>query len=273
MAKNRKKRYKKRNKPYPPLSRLDKGIYSFSLIVSVILVNGAIFGIFDIQDTFFYRNSDVLAFAPYGSAWALIPYGIMVTAILILLLSKLDSKRPIFGNKKIDYYNTTKYRFVLPIFDKRYIDRTLTKEKLVNVSIKIFVISFIFLCTCILSLNSLCHRYEFTQNEILKVNVKGEIVENFSYDEIEAYSVETPYHRVGNRGVGSYYLGFSVELPNGELVAPDTFSGLRDIEAFYKICQNLNNADKTVDADIERYIERHSLTREEKSMLREIFSQ
>ncbi len=272
MAKNRRKRHKKRNKPYPPLSSLDKGIYSFSLIIAIILVCGAIWGILDVQDTF-YRNPEVLAFATYGSVWAQVPYGIMIIAILILLLSKLDSKRPIFGNKKIDYYNTTKYRLVLPIFDKRYIDRTITKEKAIKFTVKFCIVCILFVCASLLSLNSLCHRYEFTQTEINKCNAKGEIVESYRYDEIEAYSVSTPYHRVGNRSIGSFYLGFSLELPNGELVSPDTFSGLKDIEAFYKVCQSLKNADKTVEDDIERYISRHYLSEEEEKMLREIFSQ
>ena len=47
----------------------------------------------------------------------------MVPFFLFYIFNIIDSqynKKPIFGNKKIDYYNTSSHKFILPLFDKRY---------------------------------------------------------------------------------------------------------------------------------------------------------
>ena len=272
MATNKKKRYKKRNKPYPPLSRLDKAIYYVGAILFMVLTSGAIYGIIDIQETLFFKRSDVLAFASYGSIRNIVPYGIMIAVIFLILLEKIQKQRPIFGNKEINYYDSSRYRFVLPVFDKRYTDRTLTKEKIIKASIKTSVIAILFVCSAFLSMNSICQRYEFTENEIRKCNATGETVSTISYDIINEYEVKEYSHRIG--GINSvssvYYPGFEIILPDGEIISADLYNGLKDIEAFYKIDKALEGAEKTVTLDAEKYIERRSLTPEEERMLREI---
>lgn len=268
MAKNKKKRYKKRKKPYPPLSRLDKAIYYVGAILFMVLTSGAIYGIIDIQETLFFKRSDVLAFASYGSIRNIVPYGIMIAVIFLILLEKIQKQRPIFGNKEINYYDSSRYRFVLPVFDKRYTDRTLTKEKIIKASIKASVITILFVCSAFLSLNAICQRYEFTDTEIRKCNAKGETVSTISYDIINEYEVKEYSHRIG--GINSvsrvYSLGFEIILPDGEIISADLYNGLKDIEAFYKIDKALEGAEKTVKLDAEDY----SLTPEEERMLREI---
>lgn len=273
MAKNRKKKYKKKDKPYPPLSKLDKTVYWVISVMTAVLTMGAIYGIFDIQTYLFFENSEVLAFGAYGSVWAVVPYGFTIISIFIIIIDKLSNKRPIFGNKKVDYYNTTRHQFILPLFDKRYIDRTITKEKAVKVTVKIAVIAVLLLSTSLLSLNSLCHRYEFTETSINKCNEKGEIIESYNYEEIEKYAIRTPYHRFSPKTLGVETVGFEVTLPNGEILTPDLFSGLRDIESLYKIDKLLDGAEKSVDSDFEDYINSHNFSAEEEQMLREIYSE
>ena len=272
MAKNKKKRYKKRKKPYPPLSRLDKAIYYVSAILLTILSLGAIYGIIDIQGTLFFKRSDVLAFASYGSIWNIVPYGLMIAVTFLIVLEKLQKKRPVFGNKEVNYYDSTRYRFILPVFDKRYTDKTLTKEKIIKVSIKTSVIAILFVCSALLSLHGICQRYEFTDTEIRKCNARGETIETISYDSIKEYEIAEHTHRIG--GINSvsrvYSPGFEIVLPDGEIISADLYNGLKGIEAFYKIDKALEGAEKTVKLDAQEYIDRHSLTDEEERMLREI---
>lgn len=271
MAKNKKKRYKKRKKPYPPLSRLDKAIYYVSAILLTILSLGAIYGIIDIQGTLFFKRSDVLAFASYGSIWNIVPYGLMIAVTFLIVLEKLQKKRPVFGNKEVNYYDSTRYRFILPVFDKRYTDKTLTKEKIIKVSIKTSVIAILFVCSALLSLHGICQRYEFTDTEIRKCNARGETIETISYDSIKEYEVATYSHRSGTRShTVLYHLGFKIVLPNSETISPDLYIGLKDIDSLYKIDKALKGKPKAVRLDAQEYIDRHSLTDEEERMLREI---
>ena len=79
-----------------------------------------------------FKNDDVLAFDITEKFFRIVPFWMLVVIVTFICLERLTSKNPLFGNKKIDYYNTTFYRFILPPFDKRYTERVFTKEKIIT---------------------------------------------------------------------------------------------------------------------------------------------
>lgn len=275
MAKNKRKHYKKRNKSYPPLSKLDRFIYSFIQISSTVLTLGGIYGLLDIQSLLFLKDENVLAFYTYDSIAAHIPYAIAIISVYGFLLSLTGSGKPLFGDKKHDYYNTTKYKFVLPVFDKRYKDITLTKKNIVKWLTRTIVVIFILILTSLLSFSNLCKRYEFTENEIKKLNFYNKTIETYSYDDIESYSPCISRHKIGRYGSGSLFVGFEILLKNGERLSPDHFIGLRDIKSLYTIDSLIDDGKKKVDYhNFENFLNtRKSLSVNEKEMLNDIFEQ
>ena len=89
----------------------------------------------------FRQNSEAFAFCETSSFLRIVPFWIVCFVIFGIIFFRSTSKKPIFGNKKIDYYNTTFYKFVLPPFDKRYTKLFWTKEKIRNVLIKTTVMA------------------------------------------------------------------------------------------------------------------------------------
>ncbi|MGN1442224.1 MAG: hypothetical protein ACI4XE_00140 [Acutalibacteraceae bacterium] len=118
MAKSKPRKRKIRNKPYPPLSRIDKQIYT---IFSIVLI-GAGYGVV-------YLYAYLLRKLPFTDAgvlacdynWSVI-FALPIFFIFIIWLGELYQKtvmckRPIFGNKNVNY-NDTKYEKVTPLFSK-----------------------------------------------------------------------------------------------------------------------------------------------------------
>ncbi len=272
MAKS-KKSNKKRDKSYPPLSKLDRFIYSTIQIVSTVLVLGALYGIFDIQTHLFLKDENVLAFSGYGSVWANVPYAITVIIIFGIIISKTTSGKPLFGNKKHDYYNTTKYKFVLPVFDKRYTKRTLSKQKIIKATITVGVIIAVLVYTSIISFGSLCKRYELREDMIYKLNSKGETVEAFSYDDVKSFTPTVTLEKLGTKGLGSWHIGFRLVLSNNETITATTFIGLKDLNALHKIDMKIKDEVKQAEKhNLNRYLAQlKTLSEDEKTMLNEIY--
>ena len=118
MAKSKKKkRPQKRYKSYPPLSRTDKFLYASLEVIGFIFIFGFLYGHENIIGLFVFRNQEILSFEVRLTMFLMAPF------IFFYLFSIIDpqfSKKPVFGNKKVDYYNTLDYKFILPLFDKRY---------------------------------------------------------------------------------------------------------------------------------------------------------
>lgn len=274
MAKQKKKK-SNHKKGYPPLSKTDKFITTIVPIVAVIFMYTILLGYEWFSPYFIFRqNSKTLAFCETSSFLRIVPFWIVCFIVFGVIFFRSTSKKPIFGNKKIDYYNTTFYKFVLPPFDKRYTKLFWTKEKIRNVLIKTIVSLLLVIVTFIYGLGGVISRWEITDSNIMKFGTDNEIEESYAYDDIISYEVYSTLRSTHGKHATFYSeLGFAVTLNNEEILCFDLDSINGGITGLYKLDKLLSGKNKTVvDDRLERYINTHSLSDEELKMLTEIYA-
>ena len=274
MAKQKKKKHIHK-KSYPPLSKLDKATYYLLAIVPEILLLGIPLGYECFSPYFIFKSSETLAFCSTTHLWRIIPFLFVILVLFIISVERLTCKKPIFGNKKIDYCNTGLYKSVLPPFDKRYVKKFWTKDKIKKAMIKTVITSIIIIVTFVYGIGGVVSRCEITDSNIIKYGTVNQIEESYTYDDISSYKVySTISSTVTGRGKTFYpELGLEVTLDNGEALNfnLDFINGY--IEGFYKLDKLLGGINKSVDdSDLERYIKQHTLSDEEIKMLEEIYN-
>lgn len=118
MAKQRKKR-KNRLQP-PPLSNLDKFLYNAIIFVLVLLYFGAIILCFYLYERIAFADSNVVLYAERWTFLLMVPiFIVFAVGVLGFFAEGLASKKPIFGNKEIDYFSTTRYESVRFLFQRK----------------------------------------------------------------------------------------------------------------------------------------------------------
>ena len=274
MAKQKKKK-NKHKKGYPPLSKTDKFIATIVPIISVILMYTILLGYEWFSPYLvFKQNSNALAFCETSSFLRIVPFWIVCFVIFGIIFFRSTSKKPIFGNKKIDYYNTTFYKFALPPFDKRYTKLFWAKEKIRNVLIKTTVIALLIIITFIYGLGGVISRWEITDSRIIKYGADNIIEESYTYDDISSYEVYSTLRSTHGKHATFYSeLGLAITLNSEERLCFDLDFINNGITGLYKLDKLLSGKDKTVvDDRLERYINTHSLSDEELKMLTEIYT-
>lgn len=115
-----KKSKKKNRNRRPPLSFLDKCIYWFILLLSFVFSLLLIFCFEDITTVIAFRNSSVVAYNNHASFLFVTPLLLYIEiSALVFCITALDGKKPIFGNKKIQYGETPWAKDCFPLFDSR----------------------------------------------------------------------------------------------------------------------------------------------------------
>ena len=115
-----KKSKKKNRSRRPPLSLLDKSIYWLGLILSFIFSLLFVYCFEDITGVIAFRDSAVVAYNSHASFLFVMPLLLYVEiSALVFCISALESKKPIFGNRKVQYGDTPWTKDCFPLFDSR----------------------------------------------------------------------------------------------------------------------------------------------------------
>lgn len=115
-----KKSKKDRRKRRPPLSLLDKSIYWLGLFLSFILSLLFVYCLGSITDIIAFQDSSVVAYNSHVSFLFGMPVVLYVeTSAFVFCIAALEGKKPIFGNKKIQYGETPWAKDWFPLFDSR----------------------------------------------------------------------------------------------------------------------------------------------------------
>ncbi len=271
MAKSKKS--VKHKKKYPPLSKQDKFIYScFEVIGAIIVITSMdIYKIFAHLITF--KKTEILAYEERWSVLLLFP---VIFFLLFLVLKPTWKKLPIIGNKKIDYFNRTKFKAVFPVFDDRYKNN---EEYLKNRKI-FFKKSVIYFCVFISLLSIGCMgcigRHEFNENGIVTYSILNNKTAEYSYDEVESFRVSADRNSVrSTRGIHYYTYGMSLtmNMNNGETFTA-SYDRARDVYALEKIKNQLKDKKKTVDTYyLQDFIDRYDFTDDELQVIDKIFEE
>ncbi len=272
MAKSKKKRQPVK-KGYPPLSKADKFLYAALEVVGAIFIFAFLYEHDNIIGFFVLKSTEVLSFQERFTMFLMVPF---IFFYLCYILDSQYSKKPIFGNKKVDYYNTLNHKFILPLFDKRYnnIARyTETRRKiLIKFSIWLCVLTLLFT----LGILGCIGRHEFSREGITTYSIFNNVINEYSYSEVESYKVEVYYHRsFRSRGL-SYTdsdINLTVYFENGDNYTA-SYNTAQDVYALEEIDKILKGKKKTVDSHLlQNFISRHDLSDDELKVIYRLFEQ
>lgn len=272
MAENKKKkRQKKRHKPYPPLSKKDKAIYTGIDVLGAFLLLASVFGYEILAPVFVFKSSDILAFQERGTIFLLIPFAL---TLLLLLCDSTRKKIPIFGNKNVDYYNTSTHRFTMPLFDERYKNINNYQRQRKKIFKKIAVYSLVLVILLCAGLLGCLGRHEFDNNGITTYSVFNKPIEKYDYNNVESYTVKAlrSIHR-RNRGLGytTYELNLTITIYGGKTFNAN-YDFARDIYAMKELDSLLAGKPKKVDDScLREFIDSHNLSEDELKVLYELF--
>lgn len=115
------KKSKKENRSFrPPLSLLDKSIYWIGLILSFVFSLLFAYCFEDITGVIAFRDSAVVAYKSHASFLFVMPLLLYIEcSALVFCIMALEGKKPIFGNRKVQYGETPWAKDCFPLFDSR----------------------------------------------------------------------------------------------------------------------------------------------------------
>ena len=242
MAKS--KKAVKRKKKYPPLSIEDKFLYAFSEISGAIILVSLVYFYELIVHVFAFRNSDVLAIQSRWTVMLFVP----VTIFWLLLVVNMNiSKRPVIGNKKIDYCSPD-FKPVFPLIDKRYKNNEKYKagrKKFIKTTAVCFGVFIVLLSV---GIAGGLGRHEFNENGIYTYGILNNNLAQYSYDDVESYSVNAVSKNITRtRGLShrTYDIIIIVETADGKTFTA-SYDMARDIYALEKIDNLLEGKNKAV---------------------------
>ena len=265
MAKSKKKSKRNHKKRIPPLSATDKTIYYGAAILQLIICCAASLIISNKKDEEYF-SINILASSRNATVF-------LGTAILfysaILCVFLCTRKKPLFGNKKIDYYDTSRYIEAYPIFDKRFYDKKTIHTFIAKASLLLIVIPLFLSVLCIPGFTG---RTEITEKGIIKYNIHNEIVKTEPIEHIKRYSLNSTKSSPVYRSYSDYNIEFELATYNGEnyvFIA----SEFRDFEAMKELDNLLSGKPKTIvnDSWLNIFIKRNCKTKHEKQIILDLF--
>lgn len=209
-----KKKKKKQRKNQPQLSKLDKGIYFAITLVTISILVGLPYLIDDLRAAYFFSDTNTVAWSDrMTSLWFIPPFLILGLTVVLFLEDKLEKRKAIFGNKKVDY---TKHNYQFyPIFykgnkPKRKISESEKKER------KFFVMAWLilFIISCGFGCLGIFGRTELTRDgRIIKHSVFNTIKEQYYVSDISEIEYET-YLQGVTKGYDYSTYGIIIRLKN-----------------------------------------------------------
>lgn len=273
MSKSKKKKQSDKHKKSLPLSKQDKILYTCIQTFGVLILVFFIYGYEVLSPVFIFKKADVLAFETRWTMLLLVP---LVFTWLIFILNFTCNKIPIIGNKKVDYYISDKYKFVLPLFDKRYKNNENYKKRQKKALNKILIWFCIFSVLLSVGVMGCVGRHEFNADGIVTYSIFNNRLAEYSYDDVESYSVSADTHYISRpRGLSYriYDVALVVNLSDGNSFSA-SYEMARDIYAFEKIDSMLKDKSKTVNSDhLQDFVSKYDFSEDELKVLYKIFEE
>lgn len=182
MSKHKKK--KQREISPPPLSKLDIFIYNAIIIAIVLFALLILFGSNYVAEFVGYADENVMLSYSRWTLLFLFPvFCIVVFPILYFFVMGLEEKKPIFGNKNINYFSTTRYSKAEFLFKKK----NNPKDKKIKVIVVFILVMVAIICTVF----SLFGRNSIYNNGDIKVHsVINTVKKEYLIDNILSVTIE-----------------------------------------------------------------------------------
>ncbi len=207
-----KKKKKKQKENKPQLSKLDKGIYFSITLLAISVLIGLPYLIDALRASYFFSNPDTVAWSDrMTSLWFIPPFFVVIITVIVFCEDRLDKRKAIFGNKKVDY---TKHNYQFyPVFYKgNKPKRKMTEEQ--KKEQKFFVIAWLILFSlcCGLGCLGIFGRTELRRDgQIVKYSVFNNVKEQYYLSDIEEIEYTSYLENVA-KGQDYYTYGIKIQL-------------------------------------------------------------
>ncbi len=281
-----KKKKKKQKVNKPQLSKLDKAIYFALTLIALSTLVGSPYLIDALRANYFFSDPNTVAWSDsLTSLWFIPAFFVIIITVLLFCEDRLNKRKAIFGNKKIDY---TKYNHQFyPIFykgNKPKIKKTEEQKKERKILVIAWLVLF-FIC-CSLGCLGIFGRTELTRNgQIITYSVFNNVKEHYYVSDIKEIEYAT-YLQVVTKGRDYYTYGIKIHLKDSDkhfvfeeqdfantdgqssfTTSLDDMKYLRD--SVYKDKKIIYN----IEAPLEKIIEDYNMTPEEIEKLYEFFNE
>ncbi|MCM1544507.1 MAG: hypothetical protein NC110_04325 [Ruminococcus sp.] len=260
---------KKKKKRYPKLSDADQLIYKG--IGVVLLITDALIlwlSFFSVMHKKFFVPG-VMAVTNQELRGLTLP---LTFYLLIVGCICLVSKKPIIGNKKINYLKLkAKYHQVMPVFDKRYINR----NRIILFCTKVIAFLVVGIVAVIMFNASVTSRTEISQSGIDKYSATNVQSAHYEFDDITEYKLYIDTLRYGFLDTPLFKhdaeLYVSLKFDDGKTLLFNS-ENFKDVQSLRQTDKLIGNKHKTADSTgLDSFINCRSFTDEEKEIIRELF--
>ncbi len=201
--KNKKKKSRKK-KFAPPLSKIDNFLYTLILIVFIAIDMTTLVVYLKIAEWIAFSVDNVVAYSVRGTVFLSLPlFFVFVIATIGYFGNAYNERRPILGNKKVNYKSTANYESVQFLFRKSKKTSTENEKKLKSTYIKIFsiIVSLFF----VLSLGGLFGRNTINESgEIKSYSIFNTVKNEWFVDDVSSLNLNVGLTRTGYRSVTFY---------------------------------------------------------------------
>ena len=275
MSKHKKK--KQREYSPPPLSNIDIFTYSVITIVVVFLALSAFFGIFYVAEVICYADEIVMLSYNIWTVLLLAPaWLITFLPLLNFFLTGFSEKKPIFGNKNVNYFSTTRYSKV----DFLFKEKRNSKDKKTKVIVALVLVVVAVTCTLfgLLGRNSIDNNGEIKVYSVLNTVKKEYSTEDFSKVTIELGVEHTRYGnyrpmcwvRVENQDEND----FNFTLSDAYWIQNNIAEKLSNIKTLKTVFGSKNIETTVIGKEyVDELIEYYELTDIERKLLIDLFSE
>ncbi len=275
MSKHKKK--KQREFSPPPLSKLDIFVYNIIILVIVFLTLSAFFGVFYVIDVIGYADETVMLYCSRWTVLLLVPaFSLTFLPLLNFFITGFNEKKPIFGNKNVNYFSTTRYAKAEFLFKK--------KSNPDDKKIKVMVASVLAIVVVICTTFGLLGRNSIDNNGNIKVlSVFNTVKKEYSVDDISKVTIEIgeEYSRydgyIANCFVdvetvnGKNFDFVTIEARWNDYKIPEKIANISTLKTVF----DNNNIPVTVIGEeyIDEFVEYYELTETERKLLKGLFDE
>ncbi|MBO5944758.1 MAG: hypothetical protein J6Q50_05645 [Clostridia bacterium] len=259
----------------PPLSKLDIFVYNIIIVAIVLLTIAAFFGIFYVIEVIGYADENIMLTCSRWSVLLLAP-ALLITFLPLLnfFATGFNEKRPIFGNKNVNYFSTTRYAKAEFLFKKK----SNSKDKKTKVILVLVLAVVVVICMVF----GLLGRNSIDNNGEIKVySVFNTVKKEYSLDDISKVTIEIgeEYSRYGGYIANCFV---DVETINGKNFDFVTIEAnwnkykipekIANISTLKTVFDNNNIPVAVVGEEyIDNFVEYYELSEQERTFLTELF--
>lgn len=260
-------------KKYPPLSKTDKILYYLILLADVWSITLSTVVLVKRLSASFFEKGAVLANVPTFPLWVN-SYLPLLSIVTIAYLAWLISERsqPVFGNQSVNYYDTSKYAFTLPLFDRRYKNvKSGTTMKRKRQAVASGLLTVIVLIMLVVSFESVFGRIEFTADSIEKHSITGSM--SYDYNDVSEYNlksyIEPSYSRYGR---SEPTIAINITMKNGYRIKATFRDFNYDIDCLEAVTDKLGTIQNIDDEYLSDFLNYHDFTDSEKETIQKLFA-